>query len=126
MGKVDKQMLIKFGDDQEVKYMFKQNWPQGSKFLKLVALPMGIFAYFLVPDTLLENADGTLMSEEYTFIVAGPEISPDANDEFIDIVSVITEVPEEELKASKLPSDYQAVIIFPIFMRKERKSMIIT
>lgn len=119
MPKVDKQVLIPFGTDPKRKYV--QNWPKGSKFLKVVALQEGIYTFFLVPDTptLIVDSAGTIDSDEFEFIVAGPHAEARMTDEFIDVLTVYTEMNTESLREQGLPADYQAVIIFPIFMRKD-------
>lgn len=124
--KVDKQILIEFSPNQKITHRIVQNWPSGSKFLKLVALPDGIFSFFLVPTTMLDNAQGELIGEEFVFIIASADIMIEETDQFLDIVDVITEVSPEELKKMNLPSDYQMVSIFPFFLRKEKKSSLIS
>lgn len=119
MPKVDKQILIPFGTEPKAKYV--QNWPKGSKFLKAVVLQQGVFTFFLVPDapTLIVDSSGTLDSDEFEFIVAVPDVKLQESDKFIDILTVYTEVAPESLREQNLPSDYQAVIVFPLFMRKD-------
>lgn len=123
--KVDKQVLISFSAEQKITHLVRQNWPSGSKFFKLVALPEGIFSFFLVPHIMLDNAAGEVIGEEFTFIIAGPDIQVEDTDEPLDVVTVYTEVSEAELKEMKLPADYQMVSIFPFFLRKEKKSSLI-
>lgn len=115
--KVDKQLLVPFSKEKP-SYEFYQNWPKGSKFLKLVTLPEGIFSFFLVPELLLTDSAGSLESEQFHFIIGGPAMPVNEDDVFIDIASVFTELSPEELKKQGLPVDYQAVVVFPIFMRK--------
>ena len=116
MSKIDKAILVRFGDEPRGQYI--QNWPKGSKFLKLVTLPEGIYTIFLVPNILAVDSTGAIESEQFIFTIAvdGKEVS--SEDEFLDVVTVYTEMTPESLKEKGLPSDYQAVILFPIFLKK--------
>lgn len=118
MGKIDKQILIKFGKDMPEK-VITQHWPKGSKFLKLIPQPEGIFAYFEVPNVMSVGNEGILDSESWDFAIIIPGDNTQENDEFIDLISVFTEVPPAQLKEDGLPSDYQATIVFTIYFRKK-------
>lgn len=123
MAKIDKQILIKFSSD-EPRELITQHWPKGSKFLKLISQPEGIFAYFEVPNIMAVDKEGVLESEEWVFAVIAPGKDTHDGDEFIDLVDVITEVPPAQLKEQGLPSDYQAVIVFTFYFRKKPSSLI--
>lgn len=118
MAKIDKQVLIKFGKDMPAK-VITQHWPKGSKFLKLIAQPEGIFAYFEVPNVMSVDSEGVLESESWDFAIIVPGDTTEDGDEFIDLISIFTEVPPEQLKKEGLPSDYQATIVFTIYFRKK-------
>jgi hypothetical protein len=117
MAKIDKQVLIKFGP-KEPDYEITQAWPKGSKFLKLVEAPEGIYTFFEVPNVMSVDKEGILESEEWVFAIIRPNSQTQDNDEFLDILSVYTEVPPAQLKEEGLPSDYQAVVIFTVYLRK--------
>ena len=116
MPKIDKGELVKFGS--EPKEQYTQYWPKGSKFLKLVTLPEGIYTVFLVPSVLAVDSAGNIESEPFTFMIAVEGRDPSPEDEFLDVVTVYTEMTPESLREKGLPSDYQAVILFPIFLKK--------
>lgn len=116
MPKIDKALLVRFGTEPVAEYT--QNWPVGSKFLKLVTLPEGIYTVFSVPNVMQVDKGGTIESELFTFVIVKPGEESSHNLEFLDVLSVFTEMTPESLKEQGLPSDYQAVILFPIFMKK--------
>lgn len=117
MAKIDQQILIPFGH-KEPKKVVTQHWPTGSKFLKLIVGPEGIHTYFEVPNIMAVDKDGNLESEEWIFAIIKGGDNTEDGDEFIDILTVYTEVPPAQLKEQGLPSDYQAVVIFPFYLRK--------
>lgn len=108
--KVERQLLIPFGD-QEPQYEITQMWPIGSKFLKLVTLPEGVYAFFAVPDIVSVNKD------PHIFVIAGPNQVIQSDYEFVDIVSVFTEVDESRVPEGQDKADFQAVVVFPIFRK---------
>lgn len=117
MAKIDKQILIKFGP-KEPPSQITQHWPKGSKFLKLIMAPEGIYTYFEVPNVMVVGESGALEGEEWMFTVVFPGSSTLEGDQFLDILTAYSEVPPEQLKEAGLPSDYQAVVVFTIYLHK--------
>lgn len=115
MPKIDKAILIRFGQEPQEEYI--QNWPKGSQFLGFVTLPEGIYTVFSVPNVLQMDKAGIIESDQFTFVVIKPGENYTDNMQFLDVLSVFTEMTPESLKEQGLPSDYQAVILFPIFMK---------
>lgn len=122
MGKIDKQILIDF-KDREPQSEVLQFWPKGSKFRKIVAAPEGVFTFFEVPEIMSVDKGGQLESEDWNFIIVFPGASTKDGDEFIDILSIYSEVPPAQLKEQGLPSDYQAVVVFTIYLRNRPSSL---
>jgi hypothetical protein len=118
MAKIDKQLLIKFGP-KEPDPVITQAWPVGSKFLKLVLGPEGIYTFFEVPEMLSVGKEGSLDGEEWVFAVIKPGTGTQSGDEFLDIITAYTEVPPAQLKEQGLPSDFQTVVVFTFYLRKK-------
>lgn len=116
MPKIDKSLLVRFGPEPKDEYI--QSWPKGSKFLKLITLPEGIYTLFSVPSVMSVDAGGALESEDFTFVIVKPGQEVPNNCEFLDVVSVFSEMTPESLKEQGLPSDYQAVILFPFYIKQ--------
>lgn len=117
MGVIDKQILLSF-KDKEPKEEVIQTWPKGSRFRKLILQPEGIYTYFEVPNVMSVDKEGLLESEEWKFAIIFPGASTQDGDDFIDILTAYSEVPPAQLKEEGLPSDYQAVVIFTVYLRK--------
>lgn len=102
--KIDKYPLKLFSDsnnDMEVSLLLLQ----GSKFLKVTALPDGIFAWYMIPELEVP------MDQKETFYFHRSSNSVPNNAEFIDIIDVIVQSPKGE----------QGVVVFPIFRLQESK-----
>lgn len=114
MAKIERFQIIKF-ESEVVNSTVGILVPEGSVFLKVAALHDGIYAMYAVPELV------TMNREDHLFYVVRPQESIPADARFIDILTVIVEIPQIDKETGQQVDLQQGVVMYPIFRKEAGK-----